>query len=1053
MPDPDAARIGHTYNPTKKPENQYSRRPKYTPAPSQAVQGPRPSGYTPQPSYVVPVSYQRQQKSNDKRYPKPNRASGTVNVNAGGSSRYYGITPELRDRIEATKDVVVETGKSVAKVAALPVVVASTIPRAQLHALNVAIDKANETASKVASLGANVTEAQLNVYREELAIAKKAAAKAASVGYDAAKKELTTLDDALIVANEAAGAVTSKSLAAAGSVVGGPLAVAGTVASAELNALDDALAYANKQAAKVASAGVNVKKAELKAYSDALAAAKKAAGAIVVGPVAKAELYALNEALDAASEKVDGLVSGNKLGANVDIHKIGVAGSAGVSKYNRSAYDTEAKRGSSVDARAQVKDYKEDLKVIRQARKDQRQDGGKDFAKGDLTVLSYNKADKMAKEARQYLKLKKKEVEPEYRNPGTVYTGPNGGSGGGSGGNGTGSGGDGGGGNGKGGGGNGKGLDKAKNIHGKMKNAATGGSGNSYAPDPNGNNLMARFAKVFGTEAQTKLDEAIKAYNQSGAGTITEQNPGQYGHTYILKDAKGNVITNTDDIKSRLIAYTSASAANTTQYANDPNSATMAATMTRLQLVGSQGGGNLSGITRRLASAYTGGDQAKATDLITQAILKNPNKIEIKNPGQPGSYIQVRQADGSYTSNSDAVAKFLASNVQVNGAKPVAYNQQTHQQQAVLSGANGMAVMNRLNFAMNTTGTERLQQAINEYNKKNGADIKINGTLGQPGFYLSVKTANGPISGTNAILNKLKPYTGTRVPGAQVAPPPAAPAAPPVGDPGSAQPPSSDGSGGTDGSGAGDGSSDGSTDGGSAGADGSGGGGTGGADGSQQGTDGTNGQNQGQKPDNKPKGSVDNGPKQNDKATADILSLSAAAQKSQALIGVELKQPSGQVAKKVDQKLYAAADHSQNNIISKNEAARYASVANTDGKAGVSRAEAKDYNKALNVVDLNNDGKSGKKEAKALLNALDTNNDGNLGKKERANAKQTLKAQIDSKDKKEADYAQTYLAKAGKKSGGTSQQELGQAAALVNAQVAKPKKNDDGPGKKNNKKN
>ncbi|HPD98629.1 MAG TPA: peptidoglycan DD-metalloendopeptidase family protein [Candidatus Saccharibacteria bacterium] len=171
------------------------------------------------------------------------------------------------------------------------------------------------------------------------------------------------------------------------------------------------------------------------------------------------------------------------------------------------------------------------------------------------------------------------------------------------------------------------------------------------------------------------------------------------------------------------------------------------------------------------------------------------------------------------------------------------------------------------------------------------------------------------------------------------------------------------------------------------------------------------------------------------------VDISTAAQKSQAIMVADLNKD-GVVTKKEDSVLNAA-DRNESGVVSKKELNRFVAVADVNKDGIVVRTEAK----AFKTVDSNDDHKISKKELKAFKSIA--GKDGEISRKE---AKQALKAQIDSKqDQREHDLAVEYLRRTSKQSGGS--QEVGnQAAALVNAQQNKPKKQDnDGPGKKKKK--
>ena len=755
---------------------------------------------------------------------------------------------------------------------------------------------------------------------------------------------------------------------------------------------------------------------------------------------------------------------------------------------------TKPKRVSRLAEKAQgyIDDYQQDLEDIKLARGIQREDGKDVLAKGKkLKDINAKRADKLADEARTIISdHEKSQPEPKEDESGDNTSTDSTGNSSDTATNDAGAGNEGNKGNqtknkdrderrGSGTGGNTKTNDDSEggeNVAKKPKKDANSKkpngnkpAGSSFAPDPNGDNLVARFAKVYGDKAPGELRKAIDAYNAANTGQsqiVETYQMGQYGYSVKIVDNNNQVIaTETDDIKNKLKKYIAASDAMNQQHADDKNPTRSALVNTKLELSNTEAGGNMPGMTRRVAYAYTGGDEAKASELITQAALKNPKKIKIINPGQTGSYIQVISENGDWTNNADAVAKVLASNVRVDGAKPVAYNQQARQQQAYISGANGMAVMNRLNLAMNTTGTDRLKTALDQLeNAKKGDQVKVHGTLGQPGFWISVKKDGKWVNGTNAVLDKLKPYAGTRA----ETPPPPPPAAPPATssdgttdgssdntqspDPSDSTAPGTDSTttadpstgtnDGTDGTDTTDGtdsapdttadSTDTSTE----------GDGSGTADSSTDTTDTT-------QVDTKPKGAVAddsrmpgvNGAGAAANMSVNEVDISAAAQKSEALIAADLNKD-GTVTAKEDTVLNAA-DRNQDGTVGAQELEKFVATADVNQDGALTRTESK----AFKTIDSNDDNKISERELRAFRSVA-----GEDGEISRAEAKEALKAQIDNKqDQLEHDLAVEYLRRTNEQEGGS--QAVGeQAAALVSAQQPKPNKPDnDGPGKKNKK--
>ncbi len=519
---------------------------------------------------------------------------------------------------------------------------------------------------------------------------------------------------------------------------------------------------------------------------------------------------------------------------------------------------------------------------------------------------------------------------------------------------------------------------------GKDNKAAHHGS--FIASSPNGDNILARFTKVYGSDAKAKLREAIDAFKAAGGTVDEDYQIGQYGYNVRVK-VDGKWVTDTDEVKNKLAAHASVSTS-VSETMTDPAAA---AQWTRAQLYETTAGGTEKGLTRRFAKAYAGGDTTRGNQILANAIAAynqaNPNnKIEVRGTlGQPGAYVQVMH-NGVLTSDSDIVSKKLASYVAGADGQTTAYKEQSRAQQAFLTGANGNAVLNRWNLAAGTTGNASLERAITQLEKANpGNDIKVHGNIGESTFWIEVKTDNGWSSNTGVVIRKLEKYasasastTGTR----QNDTGPAGAVAPVSGH------------------------SDNNAQSGSAPA---------------------------------VSGTVHDAAQTN--ANGAGVTIGSAARQSQAVMGAIDTNADGTLSK-AETKVYAAADTNNNGVVGVKEAERFTAVADTNQSGNVSKTEAK----AFNIVDTNDNGKISKKEV-AAYNTIDKNNDGELSRKE---AKQALKAQIDNKqDQREHDLAKEYLAKTGGKSGG-SQTVSDQAAALVNAQQAKAKKQDDGPGKKKN---
>lgn len=298
----------------------------------------------------------------------------------------------------------------------------------------------------------------------------------------------------------------------------------------------------------------------------------------------------------------------------------------------------------------------------------------------------------------------------------------------------------------------------------KSKNKQKGTAGTSRKFDTNGNNLLARFKKVYGDEAVNKYNEAVAAYVAADGEIQQTYNAGQYGHNVRIK-VNGEWTSDVDVITGKLAQHASASGALSITNPDTPENALK---LTRANLTTTTGGGTESGLTRRFTLAYGNGNVGTGNQILKDTVaaykVANPGKIRIMGPngeetqlGQPGAYVQVMYK-GEWNSNSDIVSQTLAGSVSIDGAAAVPFDKLRPDQQAFLDGANGNIVMKRLNLALgsaNSTDPTLVQKAIDQYAAQNPGEIEVQGTVGQPGFLIKIKTEDGWVSGTNAVVRRL----------------------------------------------------------------------------------------------------------------------------------------------------------------------------------------------------------------------------------------------------------------------------------------------------------
>lgn len=591
-----------------------------------------------------------------------------------------------------------------------------------------------------------------------------------------------------------------------------------------------------------------------------------------------------------------------------------------------------------------------------------------------------------------------------------------------------------------------------KGFKARDKNQKISGGGDGFAKEMdvktlmlkssgNGDKLYKIFQKAYGDQASTKFSQTIENIKANSEFVVKEiGKPGQYGYTVAIK-TKNGWTTDIGEVKNNLVKYVPAG--------TDSSSGQI---VEQLKLAGTASGGLESSLSKRFGRAFHAGDEQKGNQSLMAAFnaykAKNPGKIRfVGAPGETGSYIQVK-INGQWVSSSDKVAKELSGFVKnTDTNKPIVANKQ---QKDLLMGANGNAVLNNFINKYGDIGTaqKNLKIAMNAYEKSNpGNDIRYFGNIGQPGFYIEVKTQNGWVNGTQTVLNKLDRYMpktspiatapsasggiteSAFAPGA-TGPNQSAPSDSSTGslpsEQANSQNPTTDSENSTDLGWAGSGETVGPEIGVEAG--------------SQEFNQFDDrlrqwaGDRQQEKnsfnPNNSKNGAVD---------------LGKAARKSEAMMAFDLD-GNGEISA-AEKSLMANGDQNNNGVVGEYGLKKFVAQADTNKSGLVSQAEVKAYN----VVDTNNNNKLGSREIKAYGN-VDTNNDGSITKKEAKQVVKDLRAQVDlsKQEKKDLDLAKQYLAKSNSKGGGAESVDQ-QVAALVNSQPKHEKQGDNGQrgGKKN----
>lgn len=556
----------------------------------------------------------------------------------------------------------------------------------------------------------------------------------------------------------------------------------------------------------------------------------------------------------------------------------------------------------------------------------------------------------------------------------------------------------------------------------------------------NGDNLVRIFEKVYKTDAKQTLSKSIESMKTTG--DLKEiGKPGQYGYTVAVKTKDGSWSTDPEVVKNKLASHTPS---------ENPTDAFKA-----LALKQANPGGLESTMSNRFGRAFHEGDASQGNSSFMAAFERykkeNPGKIRlIGQAGEPGTYVQVKVGN-DWVSDSSVVAKRLAKYSQGSGEpKKNGSTQLTKQQTDLLMGANGQAVLNSFTnkYGSPELAQTNLQKAIKAYEQSSpGNDIRVFGKIGQPGFYIEVKTKDGWVNGTNRVLGKLDKFMPTL--SSTTAP------QSPVGSntesafaPGATGPNQSGGSVPSAGDLATDNDSSASLPSGALPSDGQ----TEPESGPQIGVEAGSAEEQ-QYSDNLNKfldarQAEQDSFNKNKPANVREVSVGEAARKSEAMMAFDLN-GNGKIGK-AERALAANGDQNNNGIVGEYGLNKFVAQADTNNSGLVSREEVKAYN----VLDTNNNNKLGARELRAY-NHIDANNDGDITKKEAKAMVKDLRAQVDlsKQEKKDLDLAKEYLAKSGNKGGGAQGVDE-QVAALVNAQPKhdKPKDND-GPGKKKKNKN
>ncbi|MCA9350725.1 hypothetical protein H6794_03900 [Candidatus Nomurabacteria bacterium] len=584
--------------------------------------------------------------------------------------------------------------------------------------------------------------------------------------------------------------------------------------------------------------------------------------------------------------------------------------------------------------------------------------------------------------------------------------------------------------------------DKVQAVkHKKSNKGSKKGSGElKIHGNGNGDNLVRIFEKVYKTDAKQTLSKSIES--MKATGDLKEiGKPGQYGYTVAVKTKDGSWSTDPEVVKNKLAGHAPT---------ENPIDSLKAVALKQVSP-----GGLESTMSNRFGRAFHEGDASQGNSSFMSAFERykkdNPGKIRlVGQAGEPGTYVQVKVGQ-DWVSDSTVVAKNLAKYASVKDqSKNKATSQLTKQQKDLLMGANGQAVLNSFanKYGSSEVAQSNLHQAIKAYEQSSpGNDIRVFGKIGQPGFYIEVKTKDGWVNSTNRVLGKLDKFMPTL--SSTTAPQsPAGSNTESAFAPGATGPNQSGGSVPSAGDLATDNDPSASLPSGALPSDGQ----TELESGLQIGVEAGSAEEQ-QYSDNlnnflDARQAEQDSFKQNKPAKVREVSVGEAARKSEAIMAFDLD-GNGKISK-AERALAANGDQNNNGIVGEKGLKNFVAQADTNNSGLVSQAEVKAYN----VLDTNNDNKLGAKEMKAYKR-VDANGDGDITKKEAKAMVKDLRAQVDlsKQEKKDLDLAKEYLAKSGNKGGGAQGVDE-QVAALVNAQPKhdKPKDND-GPGKKKKNKN
>lgn len=509
-------------------------------------------------------------------------------------------------------------------------------------------------------------------------------------------------------------------------------------------------------------------------------------------------------------------------------------------------------------------------------------------------------------------------------------------------------------------------------------------------------NILGKFEKAFGSAGMAQYNKAIDAMtaaNPGGIRIVGNRGNGNGNYRVEVKDEKGNWTSSTSAVTAKLAPYADYSGMTADQKAD---------AIARIQTGGSA---TERHILARFSKAYGGdvvGQNAMYTatnTLLQQNSTNNEIAKEFGKRGEPGYFLAVKDKNGKWTSNGDAVSDALA-----KVAPPAAGSTTLDPKiKNIITSASGTGVGAHIvkdfssAYGSADLGERAFYASIDAMTKSKPGSVREFGKRGTPGHYVEVSTGSGWSGNINTVSDALSKYAPSieqakKLPsinrpsaGSSTASSviesinPAAGATIDVGEIArKARIIVADGD-----------------------------------------------SNKSGQVTTLPVGNASPVSSGDNKLTIQPWNSTSAGNAAKKASTISVPSGDARTNSASDALITSAADRNENGKLSTSERAKFNAIADADASGDVSKAEAQ----AFSLIDTNDNGKIGKKELEAFRQ-IDANHDGNLTRSE---AKAALKAQIDSvQDKRTHDLAQSYLAKSSQNGGGSDVVDQA-AAALVSA--------------------